>query len=371
MKICFLTRVDAFDKNGGDTYQLQMYQKHLQENHHEVLIVTSLNIPQGFDKYVLVNIDRPIELLWYYSLLQVRKLESKTFLLSIHHSYKAIDFFEEHIRGGKIKLINKFAKSFFQREKVKNFIRLLKYRVLLKPALTHIFKDYKKSINDMIEHLPAVIIIAEDECKDIENDFNVKINNAILVKNGVELQVDDFIQNEIVQDIDVLICGRIESRKNSLAIAKFFSDKAYKVAFVGALNQNDPDYAKSFLNVIELSEYVDYLGRVNSQDMPAIYRRSKLHLSASWFEVASLVDLEAYAYGCRVISSVNGHTKSYLGGRAVYYDPCNLDNIEKTLKELLLTPVDKNEQYNFIAQNYTWERSHLHLVEGLERFNPK
>jgi hypothetical protein len=38
MKIAFLTRIDAFSKYGGDTYQLKMYCEFLAEMNHEAYI---------------------------------------------------------------------------------------------------------------------------------------------------------------------------------------------------------------------------------------------------------------------------------------------------------------------------------------------
>lgn len=58
-----------------------------------------------------------------------------------------------------------------------------------------------------------------------------------------------------------------------------------------------------------------YLGKVSPEEMTRLYYKSKIHISASWFEVSSLVDLEAYYCGCSVISSKNGYTSELLGER--------------------------------------------------------
>ncbi|HBZ7298433.1 TPA: glycosyltransferase family 4 protein [Klebsiella pneumoniae] len=369
MKICFLTRVDAFDKNGGDTYQLQMYKKYFHQYGHDVIINTSLNVPNSFDFYILVNMDRPLELLHYYHILKSRRLLSKTLFLTIHHSYQAVDYFENNIRSGKMKVLTNFTKSFQQREKIKNLIRGIKYRTLFLPAVRQLFTDYKKKTQEIINSVGAGILIAEGEKDIIESDFNCVLKRSILVKNGVDLKNLSIKRASFERDIDILICGRIESRKNSLAVARFLAGTSYKATFVGALNNNDKSYANEFLSIINRSDNLSYLGRVNPDDMPAIYCRSKIHLSASWFEVASLVDLEAYAYGCHVISSVYGHTNSYLKDRAYYLDPKNLSSLNSILEALNTKEADCEEQFSFISNNFTWEKSYTQLFNGLNEIN--
>lgn len=365
MKIAFLTRVDAFEKNGGDTYQLQMYKKYFEMDGFQVSIVTSLIIPEGFDFYILVNMDRPIELIEYYNQLKKLSLERKTLFLPIHHSYEAIDYFEKNHRQGTLGVISKFTNSFHQREKIKNIIRGLKYKKLLKASYFHLFIDYKKIIQEIIKNVRAVVLIAEDEKDSIEKDFDVKIPYSFVVNNGVDLKESNAKQLRIKNDIDILVCGRIEARKNSLAIAQRFARTDYRVVFVGAINNNDKKYANAFLKTVETNANILYLGRVSPEKMPEIYMNSRIHLSASWFEVASLVDLEAYAYGCHVISSTHGHTKNYLAERAFYLDPRNLENIDDIITKLTGISSDAQEQYNYISKKFTWHNSYKQLFEGL------
>lgn len=371
MKICFLTRVDAFDKNGGDTYQLQMYTKYFHQYGHDAVISNSLSVPNNFDFYILVNMDRPLELLHYYQILKNKKLLSKTLFLTIHHSYKSVDYFENNIRSGKVKVLTNITKSFQQREKVKNLLRGVRYHRLLIPAVRQLFTDYMKVTQEIINNVECIILIAEGEKFVIESDFDSVIKRSILVNNGVDLKSYSSRTANLERDIDILICGRIESRKNSLSIARFLANTSYKTIFVGALNNNDKSYVNEFLTIINESDNLSYLGRVNPNDMPAIYYRSKIHLSASWFEVASLVDLEAYAYGCHVISSVNGHTNSYLKDRAYYLDPKNMASLKSLLENLIAKETDSEEQYLFISNNFTWEKSYTQLFNGLNNINIK
>ncbi|ALQ45838.1 glycosyl transferase group 1 [Raoultella ornithinolytica] len=367
MKVAFLTRVDAFDKNGGDTYQIQMYKKYFEKNGHEALIVTDLSIPDKCDYYILVNMDRPLELIAYYEKLKRLDRTSKVLFLSIHHSYKAINYFESKVRGGNLGVVFKMISSFHRREKIKNIARALKYKNLFIPSIIQCPLDYEQKIKEIICNVRSVILIAEGEKDTIEFDYNTLIADSFVVRNGVELTEVSELNYKKDKDIDVLVCGRIESRKNSLAIAKYFKNTQYRITFVGAINSNDKEYGEQFQSLINSCENITYLGRVDPGEMPAIYLRSKIHLSASWFEVASLVDLEAYAYGCHVISSIHGHTNSYLGDRATYLDPSKLSDIFVIIDELKIKESNLIEQYNFISSYFSWEKSYESLYSSLNK----
>ncbi|MCS5792616.1 glycosyltransferase [Klebsiella pneumoniae subsp. pneumoniae] len=127
----------------------------------------------------------------------------------------------------------------------------------------------------------------------------------MLVRNGVDL-VPELSESIDDRNIDVLVCGRIEERKNSLAILRELGKTKLTVVFVGGENHNNKKYVTKFKDEISNYNNITFIGKKKPIDLISLYRRSRFHVSASWFEVASLVDLEAYAYGCKVISSTEG-----------------------------------------------------------------
>jgi glycosyltransferase involved in cell wall biosynthesis len=364
MNIAFLTRVDAFEKNGGDTYQIQMYKKYLEKDGHLVNIITDLNIPESMDAYILVNLDRPIELIIYYKKLKKSNLLDKVFLLPIHHDYSCIDYYENNMRTGLLASLLRPLKDNNKREKLKNIFRSIKYHDLRYAALSHLFINYTKISQEILGKAKKVLVIAEGEGAVISKDFSMSLSNISLVKNGVDL-IGDLPGEPSKRSIDILICGRIEPRKNSLAIAEYLATKNYSVVFVGSKNPNAAAYCKKFCSVVNASKNIKYLGRIEPESMKDLYSNAKVSLSASWFEVASLVDLEAYAYGCNVISSSNGHTNNYLGVRAHYLDPKNMRQLDELLAKTLLQETDISEQYKYIEKNYTWKMSSKKLIEIL------
>ncbi|MDM4727974.1 hypothetical protein, partial [Escherichia coli] len=68
----------------------------------------------------------------------------------------------------------------------------------------------------------------------IKNDYGVDISEkSVLVRNGVDL-VPELSESIDDRNIDVLVCGRIEERKNSLAILRELGKTKLTVVFVGA-----------------------------------------------------------------------------------------------------------------------------------------
>jgi glycosyltransferase involved in cell wall biosynthesis len=360
MKIVFLTRIDAFSKYGGDTYQLEMYCKYLNEMNHESEICFNLKIPMDYDCYILVNLDRPLELIVYYEKLVQINLTEKTFFLTIHHDYKFIDFFEKTIRTGILYKPLKIFNGHLQREKFRNIIRSIKYRQLCVYAFRQLFMSYKKTIKKILTNIP-LILIADKEKEIIEKDFGVIVREYFIVYNGVDIKTT--IQKDWNRrDIDILVVGRIEPRKNALALAELLNKYPYQVAFVGALNMNAPDYCNKFKKIITRSSNMKYLGKVSPVEMVKLYGRSKTYISVSWFEVASIADLESYAYGCNVIASTNGNTDCYLGNRVNYIDPRSIDNILTMIPNLLKNVPNGDAQYSYIKEKYTWKRSAEQLL---------
>lgn len=233
MKIAFLTRIDAFDKNGGDTYQIEMYKKYLEEAEHDVEIITNLTVPSNKDFYILVNLDRPLELVIYYEKIAALNLTKKMLLLSIHHNYDCIDFYEKNIRTGIFSIPLKLLRTHNQREKLKNIARAIKYAELRRYVLKHCFIDYKTKSKDIINNAQAILLIANGERKIIRDDFGIEPKSTFLIKNGVDLVESVGLTENKLRDIDILICGRIEPRKNSLSLARYLKKlnlKSYLLA---------------------------------------------------------------------------------------------------------------------------------------------
>src|SRR5204862_799089 len=119
----------------------------------------------------------------------------------------------------------------------------------------------------------------------------------------------------------VLIVGRIETRKNQLLVLQALRDTDVPVTLVGAPNPLHNDYVRQVAAEVSRNPRSRWIGERSHSDLAALYLTHSVHINASWYEVAPLVDLEAAVLGCAVISTTAGYTAEYLGDTAQYVDP--------------------------------------------------
>jgi glycosyltransferase involved in cell wall biosynthesis len=145
--------------------------------------------------------------------------------------------------------------------------------------------------------------------------FNKSIN---VIPNGVDLK--NFTPTAVEKDIDILFCGRIESRKGSramvelcrLLLAKKPNLKIYIVGY-----GEDEGWVKQELNSV--FQNVVMTGKVSFSAMLEYYNRSRVYVSTSYYEGLPGTCLEAMAmqlpavvwdfpfYHGFVIEGENGH----------------------------------------------------------------
>ncbi|MBG9785020.1 glycosyltransferase [Shouchella lehensis] len=365
MEVIFLMRIDAFNKTGGDTQQIKNYVKELNKLGVNATISTDLSIDlSNYDIVNLVNIDRPIETWEFYK--KAKRLEKKIVLISIHHSYEQINHFEKTQRSGVLRLINVFARDFWKREKVKNLIRSINHPELFTASLKMLFSNVKEKQKEIIRESDLVITLAEKEAIEINRDFDLTISTTdyLIVKNGVNLPSKQV--NFKKKKYDVLVVGRIEPRKNQLNIIKALAGSDIKVLFVGKENGNSKSYVNEFKKQIKCNENMSYLGAVEYEKMKEVYMASKVHLSASWFEVTPLVDIEALYFGCNIVTTENSFSEEYLGEFAEFVNPSNIEDIKGKIIKSLGKPQIQNAQV-YIKNNFNWERSTKLLFESYNK----
>jgi len=83
------------------------------------------------------------------------------------------------------------------------------------------------------------------------------------------------------------------------------------VVFAGHIAGANQRYARRLLDVIGAADNLSYVGQLAPDEMQKLLGRTKVSVSASWVEVASLVDIEAYVAGCNVVASANGFSREY------------------------------------------------------------
>jgi glycosyltransferase involved in cell wall biosynthesis len=230
-----------------------------------------------------------------------------------------------------------------------------------------LFLRLQRELRNLICEAKGIIFIAEGERLNLFVDYKVESSliDSIVIRNGVSSQAYEQSQSldNKFRDIDVLVCGRIEERKNQVNLAKIFAGEPVNISFLGALNENNVAYCEEFINLIENNDNLTYLGAVDSLSTSLYFRKAKIHLSASFFEVSSLVDIEAYYAGCAVISSKNGFSGEILkGDGVVFIDPYSRDDILARTFEMLESYNTNGYPNRATESHLTWQKAAAELV---------
>lgn len=138
------------------------------------------------------------------------------------------------------------------------------------------------------------------------------------------------------RDIDVLCAGRIESRKNQLRVAQLarrFPGKHF--VFIGTPSPSESAYFAAFKAEIADQPNVAYFASMPLEQLRAMFRRSRIFISLSWFEVVSLTEMEAYASGCELLVGRYSYAAEFARSGATYIAPDDLAAAERALNDLL------------------------------------
>jgi glycosyltransferase involved in cell wall biosynthesis len=363
MNILFLLRTDALSKPGGDVVQCNNLINELRFQGVNANLSIELNSPlTDVDIVHLINIDRPFET--WQNFIHAKKHGKRMIISPIHHSYQAINEYESGSRTGYLRVLNKIFKSFSGREKIKNLYRALYKPKLIYCAVAQLVGDLMDKQRQILRGVDHWILSSEGERQLIWRDFGVSSPGDTVIYNGIDMSSTD--SSEIDKIYDVLVVARIEARKNQIGIMEALHDCDLRIAFVGGINPFHKRYVQEYFATLAKMPNAKCLGKIPYEALPSLYRAAKVHVSASWFEVTPLVDLEAYFHGCNVVCSKNSFTPEYLGDRALYVDPADVSDIRAKVITALGREVDPDAM-EYMDNNFTWAGAAQKLITVYEK----
>lgn len=360
MKLLFLMRYDYMQKSGGDVVQIKAYIKQLTALGHDCTIGNELSpeIVESQDAFFIVNIDRPIETVEYFSRIKKISADKNIYIIPIHHPIDAVTKFEQSIAGGFKRMVSSIFRDYYSREKIKNLWRFKK-SLRLTSAIRHIFINYRKCIRRILLDSNGIIYISQAERRSVQSDFSFKSERYIICSNAVEISAE--IGAYVQKTTDVILVGRIEERKNIVNVLKCLAPLGYSITIVGALDNQEKNYISKFQQIVEKYKNVCYLG-VATHDLTLKYiAAAKVLINASYFEVNPLVDLEAALLGTDVISTKYSYTEENIPN-VIKIDPYDLEGLP-----LFLEKVFKNPQITLrdISVNTSWKAAAISIDKML------
>lgn len=362
------SRIDLFDRRGGDTIQIEKTAEELRRLGVEVGVDCSAKLSlANVDLVHLFNLDWPAQ-----TFLQAEnaKRQNKPIVFSpIHHSNQEIERYEKEARFDLRRLINPIFKTRESREKLKEVCRLLIDLRKLSPTLTEFHKGIMNEQREILEMADLILVQTDAETEDIKEDFlplsrlqgqalQSKAWSFKKVVNGVdsgfaEAEPGWFVKKYGLKDF-VLSVGRIEPRKNQLAIIDAVQPLGLKpLIFVGKISWRHPEFALRFLDLVRKHDWIHHIPQISHEEMGSCFAASRIHVLTSWFETTGLVNLEAALAGANVVSS-SSRSKEYLGDFGFYCDPGNINSIVEAVHQAWKSPSEP-ELKAHILKNFTWE----------------
>jgi glycosyltransferase involved in cell wall biosynthesis len=185
---------------------------------------------------------------------------------------------------------------------------------------------------------------------------------------------------DIAPDLTVLERHNLEKKKYLLTVASQSPHKNFGRILQVANSLTDVEFVAaggSFKKVFKQSSFdsipsnVHILGYVNDYELKALYENALGFIFPSLYEGFGLPVLEAMNSGCPVLSS-NAASLSEVGGEAaLYFDPCDVNNITTAIRTFLSDSSlqDKLRVKGLThAQNYTWEKTARATLAALQDY---
>ncbi|UCD58573.1 MAG: glycosyltransferase family 4 protein [Candidatus Hydrogenedentota bacterium] len=366
MNVLMQIRTDAFTKYGGDTNQMLHYKKHLESLGVHVDISTCLrpNLA-SYDMVHLSNLDRPLET--FTQLCNAKRQGRRAVLSPIHQSFQYREDFRRFHDTGLIGWVGRKCRKREHFEVAKDALRCLQNFDLLGAWLREAWVGPIEAQRHIVELADAIILLANAEGRQIERDLGLTLDRTYTVYNGVDCigkgpgELDER-GSEIYRDC-VLVVGRIETGKNPLGIARVLAETPFKIVFVGGINPWHRVYFKDFKHFIEKHDNLQYLGRLQPEQVAMAFALSTVHVNASWFEVAPLVDIEAAYWGCKVVTTTRSYAREYISEFALFCDPADPKSIRSAVLEAYSRPKNP-EVRKIIADRFSWRRAARSLVDA-------
>jgi glycosyltransferase involved in cell wall biosynthesis len=154
----------------------------------------------------------------------------------------------------------------------------------------------------------------------------------------------------------VVQVARIEPHKNQLALIQALFADPIDIAFVGRSTTSGDAYAEECRRLADRRGRVHFIDWLPDAELPLLYAAASVHALPSWWDLPGLVNLEAAAMGCKVVSTAVGSAHEYLGDLAWYCEPADVDSIRRAIHSALAAKPNGQLRAR-VRSAYTWRRS--------------
>jgi glycosyltransferase involved in cell wall biosynthesis len=283
-----------------------------------------------------------------------------------------MDEFEKQGQVGIRKIINK-SLDINTEEKIKAMARYC----LDKESRNQITKNlwqvgYSNMQKYVVEHVDYFLPNAQLEMEEMFRYFDFSTKDYTVVPNAIDAN----IALETLKQSDdkrfekyrgaVICVGRIEPRKNQLALVKAMFSSDYKLILVGEVSRNQKSYYNKIKKFIDKSDKITHIRKMDNKDLYKLYKVCKVSTLPSWLDTPGLVSLEAAVMGCNLAVSEKGTTTEYFEDYAEYCVPDDLRSIRRAVEKAYRKPYDEGLKEKILT-SYTWAEAARKTLEGYNK----
>jgi glycosyltransferase involved in cell wall biosynthesis len=346
MRILLQNRYDALTKKGGDTYQMLMLKKYLEQLGAKVDISTRL-FPDlsAYDLVHLFNLTRVGET--YLQYRHAKAKGRKIVLSPVYQSREDVTIYENNQLTGRAGWLIRNIADIDKRQLLKTGYYTLTRPYLWPVWFSQFHRGYTRQQREILEHADRILPNSNMEMSRIKSELFPagELPAAFtVIPNGVEIapaedsdRMRDWLQKNNLTNF-IICAGRIEPLKNQLAIMAALKDTGLKVVFAGAVNPAHRTYTKKVLQQFRESANFFYLGEVSQSELMYLNKQACLCIQASWFETTGLAGLEAGLAGANVVMTERGYTREYFGESVWYCDPASIPSIREAVIAAVAAP---------------------------------
>jgi glycosyltransferase involved in cell wall biosynthesis len=159
----------------------------------------------------------------------------------------------------------------------------------------------------------------------------------------------------------VLCVGRIEPRKNQLALIEALRGSDIPLMFIGQPGRFSAGYARRCHRAA--GARVRFVSQRSARELRELYHAARVHACVSWYETPGLASLEAALSGCNLVVTPGGCTREYFGNQVFYARPDEPDSICAAVKAALDAEPNPDLARR-VARKFNWNAAAQNTLRG-------
>jgi glycosyltransferase involved in cell wall biosynthesis len=243
-------------------------------------------------------------------------------------------------------------------------LRLLQRCALANPrAWDHRLLSFRAAARHLLDTVTVILPNSVAEKEVIEQRFGAQ-RTAVVVPNAADVNM---LASELGQPSDdrsgVLCVGRIEPRKNQLALLEALRGSGIPLVLAGQAGRFSRRYAERCRRIAGAD--VRFAGQCGAAELGELYRGARVHVSVSWYETPGLASLEAALCGCNIVVTPGGCTREYFRDNAYYCEPDDPRSIRAAVEAALAAQPNPDLAAR-VAREFNWDVAAGSTLRGYE-----